>query len=450
MEYSRQNPSKPDLKACPPTAGNGKLRAVVEKAAAKTKTSLAALTVLSTAVDPYRLDTDAGHRDGSWIAEQLNRLLARGRKIHWRGLHYLLVSSTSLTKPNGEPYRNIDSDWIWLVESAGKSARWLGYVGFDRITDARNAEPVIFRKAKVLPKSVISVGIEVVIPNADDLTPTPVAEGFVARQAYQFVIFGEKTSLEPILLPIARAKQADLYLPSGEISDTLLYRIAVDATKDGRPLIVFTVSDCDPAGFQMPISIARKLQAFKDLLFPKLEFAVVPVALLPEQVRELDLPSTPLKDGEKRADRWVQAFGIEQTEVDALMVLRPDTLREMVEAAFEPYFDATLERRVRAAEDEWMEKAEQAIADQINPELLASVREQAQTKLTELQAAIDDLTAQMELAAGDFVLPEIEIPAPEIDESLERHALVDLDDDWITATRALIERKKYGNGNGHA
>ena len=148
MEYSRQNPSKPDFKACPPTAGNGKLRAVVEKAAAKTKTSLAALTVLSTAVDPYRLDTDAGHRDGGWIAEQLNRLLAPGKKIHWRGLHYLLVSTTSLTKPNGEAYRNIEEDWTWLIDTAGKAARWLGYIPFERITDNRNAEPVIFHKAK--------------------------------------------------------------------------------------------------------------------------------------------------------------------------------------------------------------------------------------------------------------------------------------------------------------
>ena len=146
MEYSRQNPAKPDLKASLPINGRGKLRAVVEKAAAKTKTSLAALTVLSTAVDPYRLDTDAGHRDGSWVAEQLNRLLAPGKKIHWRGLHYLLVSTTSLTKPNGETYKNDDDDWTWLADTAGKAARWLGYIPFERITDHRNAEPVIHHK----------------------------------------------------------------------------------------------------------------------------------------------------------------------------------------------------------------------------------------------------------------------------------------------------------------
>jgi len=447
MEYSRQNPAKPDLKASLPINGRGKLRAVVEKAAAKTKTSLAALTVLSTAVDPYRLDTDAGHRDGSWIAEQLNRLLAPGRKIHWRGLHYLLVSTTGLTKPNGETYKNDDDDWTWLADTAGKAARWLGYIPFERITDHRNAEPVVHHKARVAPRSMISVGVEVVIPDANDLVPAPVAEGFVARQAYHFVIFGEKASLESILLPIARAKQCDLYLPTGEISDTLLYRIAADAAKDGRPLVVFTISDCDPAGYQMPISIGRKLQAFKDLLFPKLKFEVVPVALLPEQVHELGLPSTPLKAGEKRADKWTEAFGIEQTEIDALMVLRPDTLREMVEAAFEPYYDDTLERRVEAAESEWLDEAQAAIDAQLNPEIMAAVRTQAETKLSELRSVIDDLNEQLNIATDDFTLPEIEVPEPEIDETIERLALVSFDDDFVTATRALIERKRYGNGD---
>ena len=120
---------------------------------------------------------------------------------------------------------------------------------------------------------------------------------------------------------MAEKYEADLYLPTGEISDTLLYRIAKDAAEDGRPLVVFTVSDCDPAGHQMPVTIARKLQALRDLLFPTLRFEVVPAALTVEQVRDLDLPSTPLKETEKRADRWRAAFGVEQTEIDALATL---------------------------------------------------------------------------------------------------------------------------------
>jgi hypothetical protein len=428
--------------------GFGVLRSVLEKACAKTGASLGELTVLSAQIDPYRLDTEARHRDGRWVAERLDQLVARGRQIHWRALHYILVSTTSLVKPNGEPYKNIDEDWTWLVEVAGKAARWLGYIPFERIIDNRNAEPVIFHKARLVPRQTISVGIKVAIPDIDDLEPRPVAEGFVPRQAFHFVMFGEKASLESVLLPIARAKQADLYLPQGEISDTLLFRICADAARDGRPLVLFTVSDCDPAGYQMPISIGRKLQAFKDLLFPKLKFEVVPVALTPDQVRELDLPSTPLKEGEKRADRWVEAFGIQQTEVDALLALRPDALRGMVEDAFASYFDDTLEDRVEAAEAEWLEEAQAAIDAQINPAVMAAVREQATTKLVELRSQIDDLNEQLKLATDGFDLPEIEVPEPEIDETAERQALVGVTDNWVTATRALIARKQYGNGNG--
>ena len=61
--------------------------------------------------------------------------------------------------------------------------------------------------------------------------------------------FGEKTSLEDVLGPLAIEFNADLYLTGGQISDTLLHRMARDAVGDGRPLSVFTFSDFDPAGY---------------------------------------------------------------------------------------------------------------------------------------------------------------------------------------------------------
>ena len=82
-------------------------------------------------------------------------------------------------------------------------------------------------------------------------------------QPYHLVIFGEKSSLDPILSGIAYQFQADLYLPTGEISDVMMYQMAKSGSADPRKMIVFCVSDCDPSGWQMPISIGRKLQAFK-------------------------------------------------------------------------------------------------------------------------------------------------------------------------------------------
>ena len=147
---------------------------------------------------------------------------------------------------------------------------------------------------------------------------------FKPRQPNRLVFFGEKTSLDDVLGPLAEELSADLYLTGGQISDTLLHQMAKDAVTDGRPLVVFTFSDFDPAGYwDMPTVIGRKLQALRDLLFPTLEFKVVHAALGPEQVRELDLPSSPLKEGEKRASKWLEIYGSEQTEIDALATLKP-------------------------------------------------------------------------------------------------------------------------------
>jgi hypothetical protein len=345
----------------------------------------------------------------------------------------------NVRKPNGEIYTNTDDDWNWISTVAGKAARWLGYVPFERIIDNRNAEPFICHKARVTPEAYVSIGLDVTIPDADDLEPAPIAVGFEPT-----VIFGEKASLEDALLPIARRKQADLYLPTGEISDTLLHRIAKDASEDGRPMVMFTMADCDPAGYQMSVSIGRKLQAFRDLLFPKLRFEVVPVALTVDQVRELELPSTPLKETEKRADRWRDAFGVEQTEIDALATLQPDVLTQIAERAFDPYFDRTLEDRVDEAKEEWEERAREALSKQINPEHLEALREEAAGKLSELKDAIESINERLRLVAADhFTLPEIEVPEPEVDDDLGRLALVSFDDDWVAATKALIRRKAY-------
>src|SRR5262249_46175104 len=147
------------------------------------------------------------------------------RRIHWRGLHYAIVAAGNIRKPSGEIYRNNDEDWNWLSSSAGKAARWLGYIGFDRIIDNRNSDPIIHRKAKATPEVWVSIGLDVTIPDVRDIEPFAGVSGFEGRQPYALTIFGEKTSLEDVLLPIARRFEADLYLPAGEISDSLLFRM---------------------------------------------------------------------------------------------------------------------------------------------------------------------------------------------------------------------------------
>jgi hypothetical protein len=424
---------------------DGILRRILESACEEHKASLSDLTVLSAQVDPYRIDTAAGHRDGQWLAEQLATLYGPAQRAHWRGLHYAIVSHDGIRKPNGEVYRNTDDDWKWLHEQAGKAARWLGYVPFERIIDQRNAAPLIHRKARVPAQAYLSIGIDVEIPDVDDLEPVPIARGFAARQAFHFAVFGEKSSLEEVVLPIAQQFEADLYLPAGEISDTLVYQIAKDAAEDGRPLVMFTLSDCDPAGHQMPVSIARKLQAFRDMFFKDLKFEVVRVALTPEQVRAENLPSTPLKATERRASRWRDAFGIDQTEIDALTTpTRRRVLQRMLRRAFKPYIDETLSSRVADAKAAWNSAAAEAVEEQVDAEHLARIREEASARLQEMREQLERINEQLNVAAGDhFALPPIEVPEAEVDLDPTRQALVSFDHDWVEASQALIKHKAY-------
>jgi hypothetical protein len=407
------------------------------------------LTVLAPQNDPFRVGTEASRRDGAWLAEQCQAAMA-GRKIHLRGLHYALIGQT---KPDGTEYINTDRNWEWLIGQAAKSARWNGYIGFDQIVDQKNSPPLIhLAEPTVEPTPRVSVGDLVVeLPSADAMVPRIyVYPPFKARQKYRLAMYGEKSSLEDVLLPIARQYGADLFLPSGEMSDTLIWQLASAAADDGRPLVLFTFSDCDPAGWQMPISISRKLQAFKTMLYPDLEFEVIRVGLTPGHVRAYGLPSTPLKEKETRADKWTEATGVRQTEIDALATLQPNVLRRIALEAIQPYFDRTLASRVRVAESEWESAAQARFDELIGEEQLHEIAISAELRLGELREEIARVSdsLRVEFDTSELDLPAIEIPEfvePDLDKP---DTLIDSRDEFVDQCADLIASKAYDDVNG--
>ena len=174
------------------------------------------------------------------------------------------------------------------------------------------------------------------------------------------------------------------------------------------------------------------------------------MALTVGQVRDLGLPSTPLKETEKRADRWREAFGIEQTEIDALATLQPRVLDEIVTDAIAPYYDETLDRRVYLARNEWQAAAQQILDDRGDGDTFAAIQDHAAEVFAEFEAEIDSINQQLTMAAGHhFELPAVNIPTAELDEKHATRAyLISSAWSWPKATRALIARKTYGGANG--
>jgi hypothetical protein len=410
------------------------------------KLGLKDFTVLAPQNDTFRLDTPANHRDSKWLADGIAELAITG-KIHLRGLHYAIsMAPTPFTKPDGSRYVNDDRNWEWMSNVAMKAARWLDYIPWDSVFDKRNAEPTIYEAPKPDPWGYLSIGLDITVPSIDQIQPYVGLAGFHGVQPYKIVMIGEKSSLEDILLPIAESHGADLYLPTGNISDSMVHKIAENAADDRR-LVVLYFSDCDPSGWNMPIEVGRKLQAFKATLFPDLEFREYRAGLTPDQVREYGLPEAPLKESEKRAVDWQSAMGVEQTEIDALIQLRPDLLRRIARDAIRPFYDSTLAQRVRDAKTAWREEAQQVVDNNLGDHL-DQIRADAAAKLEELQAEIETINDALRFNLGDFDVP----PVPSVPEPIigEIHPLPLLDSSWSFADqcKGLIDSKAYRLGGG--
>jgi hypothetical protein len=289
------------------------------------------------------------------------------------------------------------------------------------IADERNAAPITVVHEDGVAFTEIGLGatIEVNVPDLEDVKPTVFLDNFRARQKHHLVLYGEKQSIAEVAAPLCRRYEADLYLPSGEITDTQLHLMAKSGAEDGRLMIVLIVADFDPAGRPMAVSIGRKLQALRDLRYPDLEFELVPIALNEEQVRELDLPSTPLKETERRGDQWRAEFGLEQTEIDALATLKPAELRAIIRDAFSRYYDDTLEARAFEVRDEWLSDAQEALDAAIDEDLIAALHAEAEAKLSGIREEAERINAQLRASTEDLgvVLPPLpDPPEPDLPE----------------------------------
>jgi hypothetical protein len=116
------------------------------------------------------------------------------------------------------------------------------------------------------------------------------------------------------------------------------------------------------------------------------------------------------------AQDWIERWGREQTEIDALAALRPEVLRRIPEDAVKPFFDSTLDRGLRA---------EQAI-----DELEITLKEGAGAIRSVVDDARDSARQQ---------LPEPDEWQPDADDA--GTPLFTKDDDYVAATRKLRARK---------
>jgi hypothetical protein len=403
------------------------------------------LTVMSAEVDPFRLGQPHHHEAGKWLRAQYDRL-AKGQRIHLRGLHYRMVAAGDVIKPDGSRYINTEEDWLWLLDKASKWSRWLGYIPFQWIVDEYNDTPEIYIPEAREPFNEVRDEGEVIIPDdVDEAMPQPACGNLAQRQPYRIIFIGEKSSLAAVVRPIAIRVGAEMMLFAGNSSLTGMAEIAERIVADGRPAIVLYLSDFDPTGWNMPTAFSRQLQGYLCMANHGSAVQVRRVALTKNQCVVNDLPSTPLKDADKPSSkRWIAVWGREQTEIDALAALKPDVLQRIVEDAVAPFWDPGLTERAREAEEEWREEAQDALIGHPDYDDLVEIVEEALEELRRASEKYDEARALAVETLKDVELPEAEPVEPEDSvglpfDELDPDAEIDcdeLDDDVVFDTRA--------------
>jgi hypothetical protein len=336
-----------------------------------------------------------------WFAS-LWRKLGFKSGAHLRRVHYALVSQNPpVTKPNGKTYLNTEGDWDYLT-SVSKWARYLGLVSPNAFVDRRNPEALL--NARLSQRSNSSPGFQVeggwsewdsnlLLPSLPDLPQElpPLPDFCVGRyqgieQSYLIEVWVEKTSMNDVLIPLCRRYRANLVTSAGELSITAVMDFLKRVRNAHRPARIFYISDFDPAGLGMPISVARKIEfAQRDRSDGDFDIRLQPIALTAQQVKKHRLPRVPVKDTDRRKSHFEAAYGEGAVELDALEALHPGRLARIVEEAILKYYDPTLGERALKAQEEM-----QAALAQERQAVLAEWQGDLNTLRDDYQALLDD------------------------------------------------------------
>ena len=155
----------------------------------------------------------------------------------------------------------------------------------------------------------------------------------------------EKDALVGVIEPIARAADITCFSCRGYPSVTTIreaaFRFKQEEHRQRR--VILYAGDHDPSGMDIPRDITEKMKLFGA------DVEVVRIALTKEQIKRYNPPPNTAKEKDKRYRRYVEQYGKECWELDAL---EPQVLAELFEKHIMELTDVDLLYAAQQ-EDEW-------------------------------------------------------------------------------------------------
>jgi hypothetical protein len=420
------------------------------------------LLVLARQNDPFFVGSKTDLAMAEWFADLWLRF-GYTTGVHLRRVHYQLVSQEAATKHNGKPYENTESCWASLC-NAGKYARSLGLVDAAAFVDRRNPSPRMYMNPEPgdlpywtydfpewsMPWIRTELGVDI-----DWEIPTLAAEGYEYRdvlQPYHVEVWCEKSTMNDELVPLCRRYVTNLVTGVGFMSITSVVNLLRRVRELEKPCRILYVSDFDPAGDVMPVSVARQIEYWAESYAPGSDIKLEPVVLTARQVEQYRLPRIPIKDEDRRKANFEAVYGTGAVELDALEALHPGEFARILASYIRPLRDAGVASAVGAAEEEAIDRLEAAHEAALGPyrEELEELKREVGAVVDRYRGRLEDLSVSMDselepyrqrleslriAIQEDVDTLEVELPALPISEPYQEH------DGWLfDSTRPYFEQ----------
>ena len=169
-------------------------------------------------------------------------------------------------------------------------------------------------------------------------------------QPERIEVWIEKDALLGVIEQTCRNLDIDFFSCRGYVSASEMWEASQRLGRyldNGQEVTILHLGDHDPSGIQMTDDIRRRLEEFCEA-----DFGFVPqverIALTMDQVTEFNPPPNPAKLSDSRAADYVERYGYESWELDALP---PDTLQGLIEDAVSSVRDVDAYEQAEARQE---------------------------------------------------------------------------------------------------
>ena len=168
------------------------------------------------------------------------------------------------------------------------------------------------------------------------------------EQNHYIELWTEKDAISSVIAPITEKYQVAMCVNRGYSSASAMYDSFKRLRNPNKKNIILYLGDYDASGLDMIRDIKERLEEFgvDDL-------EVLPIALTKEQIEKYSPPPNPAKITDPRAKWYIEKYGNQSWEVDAL---RPEVLQELIENSILEYLDLEKFQQVQEQEQDDIEK----------------------------------------------------------------------------------------------